>query len=154
MGVRRATTRHRVRLGHFTVPKLRNYVVFMVLLRGGHYLAHQGTPQGIPGIRSLHHENPRNHNLTSIGGVSTEQAGLLIIQGTHGLFKTGIRLITTETRRRQFDCNTVGQSGRAIQGWLTYGISPLKYRAISLQAQQVSSDSFQAEGWQGRRTEQ
>jgi len=136
----------------FYVPKLRNYVV----LYGDAYAEDTILPIKDPARNPWHPglyitRIPGIHNLDfHIEGVSTEQAGLFNNQGNHGLFNYwNTAYHDGNTNGGNLIGNTVGRDGRAIQGWLTYWISPRNTVQFIYKHNTVSSDFVPGGGaWQ------
>lgn len=138
----------------FYVPGVRNYVV----LYGEAYAEDDILPIQNPARNPWHPgiyitRIPGLPKLDlHVEGVSTEQSGLVPIAGggNHGLFNYWNQNYQDSNTQYGFlNGNTVGREGRAIQGWLTYWISPQNAVQVSYKHSTVNADFVPGGGaWQ------
>jgi membrane-associated phospholipid phosphatase len=138
----------------FYVPGVRNYVV----LYGEAYAEDDVLPienparnPWHPGIYITRIPGVPKMDL-HVEGVSTEQNGLVPITGggNHGIFNYWNQNYQDANTQYGFlNGNTVGREGRAIQGWLTYWISPQNSVQVSYKHSTVNADFVPGGGaWQ------
>lgn len=129
----------------FYVPKTNHYIV----VYGDAYAEDDILPVQAPSRAAWHPglyitRFPKIPKLDfHIEGVSTEQNGLIsqIGGGNHGIFNYWNQNYEDGNTNYGFLAgNTVGREGRAIQGWLTYWISPQNKVQVSYKHSSVNSD--------------
>jgi membrane-associated phospholipid phosphatase len=138
----------------FYVPGVRNYVV----LYGEAYAEDDILPIQNPARNPWHPgiyitRIPGLPKLDlHVEGVSTEQNGLVPVAGggNHGIFNYWNQNYQDANTQYGFlNGNTVGREGRAIQGWLTYWISPRNTVQVNYKHSTVNADFVPGGGaWQ------